>query len=442
MNKNFKMQIVDVFAITGRGTVITGCVEVGEISINEQVYINNKMYTVAGLEANRQLINKATAGMNIGILIKGANVHEFEKGSTVTNSLHPIENRMDGNELTCKSCGGIVEREGDIYICNKCGETFKDISDVENGNVELINKSFNVEKKTSSVANSEKIQNLYQVARRAKNDKNYEQAEKYYDMILIEDPNSWEASYYTTYFNVANCKIGEISPAADKLANCLNSVFNLIEEYASSTEETSAISDIYTTTKNLAELMYASAQNHYARFKDTSNSITEFLYRCDSIYNLLCELGDQLEKRFISNPAIKSMCVEAWKKGIEIKLNYRFWDEPSKQRILSYSDKVKKYDNNYQGVTFNNGGCYVATCVYGSYDCPEVWTLRRFRDFKLAEIWYGRLFINIYYAISPTIVKLFGNTSWFKKLWKDKLDKMVKYLNDKGYEDSRYIDKY
>ena len=29
-----------------------------------------------------------------------------------------------------------------------------------------------------------------------------------------------------------------------------------------------------------------------------------------------------------------------------------------------------------------NNGCYVATCVYGSYDCPEVWVLRRFRDNK------------------------------------------------------------
>lgn len=36
-------------------------------------------------------------------------------------------------------------------------------------------------------------------------------------------------------------------------------------------------------------------------------------------------------------------------------------------------------------------GCYVATAVYGSYDCPEVWTLRRFRDERLAQTWNGRL---------------------------------------------------
>ena len=42
-----------------------------------------------------------------------------------------------------------------------------------------------------------------------------------------------------------------------------------------------------------------------------------------------------------------------------------------------------------------SGGCYVATAVYGSYDCPQVWTLRRFRDYTLAGSWYGRTFIHI-----------------------------------------------
>ena len=38
-------------------------------------------------------------------------------------------------------------------------------------------------------------------------------------------------------------------------------------------------------------------------------------------------------------------------------------------------------------------GCYVATCVYGSYDCPEVWVLRRYRDYVLEESILGRAFI-------------------------------------------------
>ena len=87
------------------------------------------------------------------------------------------------------------------------------------------------------------------------------------------------------------------------------------------------------------------------------------------------------------------------------------------------------------------GGCYVATAVYGSYDCPEVWTLRRYRDNTLAESIFGRAFIHTYYAISPTLVKWFGKTQWFKTLFKGKLDKMVKSLNEKGIEDTPYEDK-
>ncbi len=86
-------------------------------------------------------------------------------------------------------------------------------------------------------------------------------------------------------------------------------------------------------------------------------------------------------------------------------------------------------------------GCYVATCVYGSYNCPQVWTLRRYRDNTLVKTWHGRAFIHTYYAISPTIVKWFGNTTWFKKLWRGKLDKMVRKLNNDGVSDALYEDR-
>lgn len=89
----------------------------------------------------------------------------------------------------------------------------------------------------------------------------------------------------------------------------------------------------------------------------------------------------------------------------------------------------------------SSGGCYVATAVYGSYDCPEVWTLRRFRDNTLASTWYGRAFVRTYYAISPTLVKWFGNTQWFKNMWRAPLDKMVADLNENGVESTPYNDR-
>ncbi len=86
-------------------------------------------------------------------------------------------------------------------------------------------------------------------------------------------------------------------------------------------------------------------------------------------------------------------------------------------------------------------GCYIATAVYGSYDCPEVWTLRRYRDFTLMETWYGRAFVHTYYTISPTLVKWFGKTAWFKNLLKPRLDHIVNRLNAEGVMNTPYKDK-
>ena len=86
-------------------------------------------------------------------------------------------------------------------------------------------------------------------------------------------------------------------------------------------------------------------------------------------------------------------------------------------------------------------GCYIATSVYGSYDAPEVWTLRRFRDDVLGQTWYGRLFIKAYYATSPTLVRLFGDAEWFQNFWREKLDGLVQNLQDDGFESTPYQDK-
>ncbi len=106
----------------------------------------------------------------------------------------------------------------------------------------------------------------------------------------------------------------------------------------------------------------------------------------------------------------------------------------TKTKFLHYSELA--YEEGTQ-----SGGCYVATAVYGSYDCPQVWTLRRYRDYTLSETWYGRAFIRVYYTVSPIIVKRFGNTDWFKNFWKSKLDHMVSRLQSKGLESTPYDDK-
>ncbi len=117
-------------------------------------------------------------------------------------------------------------------------------------------------------------------------------------------------------------------------------------------------------------------------------------------------------------------------------LTYPFKDKMFTFNFVEYNGKcfVKDYPK-------RTGGCYVATCVYGSYDCPEVWTLRRYRDDVLAKSVLGRLFIRIYYAVSPKIVRKYGNNVLFRSYFKKKLDKKVVKLNDKGIHGNPYEDK-
>ena len=114
-----------------------------------------------------------------------------------------------------------------------------------------------------------------------------------------------------------------------------------------------------------------------------------------------------------------------------IKRNYQI--HPCLAKYLPKNEREQE--------TRSSGGCYVATAVYGSYDCPQVWVLRRYRDDILSATWGGRLFIRAYYATSPTLVRLFGKKAWFQSLWRGRLDQMVLRLKNRGLEDTPYQDK-
>lgn len=94
------------------------------------------------------------------------------------------------------------------------------------------------------------------------------------------------------------------------------------------------------------------------------------------------------------------------------------------------------------GDNVNFEGCYIATAVYGSYDCPQVWILRRYRDYFLYEHKLGRVFIKVYYKLSPKLVRKFGKTKLFNDFFRSILDYKVSKLKAKGYEDSRYEDRF
>ena len=100
--------------------------------------------------------------------------------------------------MVCELCGSndIVKQDG-LYVCQHCGTKYT---------VEEAKKLLG----TVKIDTSEELNNLYTVARRAKDENNAESAVKYYEQILAMDPTSWEASFYVVYFRATQCKIAQI----------------------------------------------------------------------------------------------------------------------------------------------------------------------------------------------------------------------------------------
>ena len=86
----------------------------------------------------------------------------------------------------------------------------------------------------------------------------------------------------------------------------------------------------------------------------------------------------------------------------------------------------------------SKSGCYIATAVYGSYDCQEVWILRRYRDRTLLSTALGRLLVRMYYELSPTAVAVGGPL--LRKLARHPLDRIVERLRARGVSDAPYSD--
>ena len=94
-DKPFLMSIEDVFTITGRGTVVTGRVERGQLKLNDEVEIvglkDTKKTVVTGIEMFRKQLDYAEAGDNAGVLLRGIAREDVERGQVLakSGSVHP-----------------------------------------------------------------------------------------------------------------------------------------------------------------------------------------------------------------------------------------------------------------------------------------------------------------------------------------------------------------
>ena len=340
--------------------------------------------------------------------------------------------------IVCEMCNStdIVKQDG-FYVCQSCGTKYS----VEEAKKLMIDGPVDVSGSTVKVDNSDSIEKYLQLARRAREAENSENAEKYYALVLQEDPNNWEAAFFQVYYRAMQCKIGEIEKAAYSVANNLDGTLILIKKYVTNeAERNEALETVINRASNISSSLSIAAMDHYREFSSVKGADEECNRRKLAADSIIFALENSFRKHFSGDSAhlVEILKQENYNYSCGIHYNKAYRTE----QIKRLTGEIQAIEPTYTPPQMiSSSGCYVATAVYGSYDCPEVWTLRRYRDDTLAQTWYGRAFIHTYYAISPTLVKWFGDAQWFKNMWKPKLDRMVLRLNQEGVESTPYQDK-
>ena len=349
--------------------------------------------------------------------------------------------------LRCEMCGGIdlIKQDG-VFVCQHCGAKYS----VEEAKKMMIEGTVDVQG-TVKVDNSAFVEKYLANARRAKAKEDWEETEKYYNLVEQNDPTNIEAIFYSSYGKAKSSLVESDLYKRQAVFKVLQNCVSILDDNFDMEKETEQKEIIKQISDDIVALcasnyVYNQRKNGYGIVTWTDQGETKQLF----IYlnAEFCTTLDEIVKKYPENdPRIPFYYDLAIKhKNVNLTLGLA---NPSltHNAIQAYHEKWHIIDPSHQipdpapQAIKKSGGCYVATAVYGSYDCPQVWTLRRYRDDTLAATWYGRAFIHTYYAISPTLVKWFGHTEWFKKMWQGKLDRMVRDLNAKGVADTPYEDK-
>lgn len=131
-------------------------------------------------------------------------------------------------KITCEVCGSNdLTKENGLYICQHCGTNYS---------LEEAQQLYKYG--TVTIDNSHKIDNLYQLARRAVDEEDYKEAQKYYEDILLEQPDKWEPVFYTAYCKAYNSEVEDITENVQLLKNKLPAIFTLLKEEYDNTKTT------------------------------------------------------------------------------------------------------------------------------------------------------------------------------------------------------------
>lgn len=231
--------------------------------------------------------------------------------------------------LVCDSCGGVDFLQGKgFYVCSACG-------------TKIITEKDDI-----------KTENLLKAARQARSVGNWELAGGTYDKILAEDPENWEAVFFSSACRAYECVIANIVIAAQQTnAAALSALMLVAEKVNSHEEQNSAVAEIATNCMVLGESMYNAAMKHYNGINNVSIQAKyrgEASSRVSAAFNLVLQCGQTIDKLFDDREISAHACV-VMKKAVELidKIRIEKLAEPSKETVKNVFDIISKTDEKF-----------------------------------------------------------------------------------------------
>jgi hypothetical protein len=199
-------------------------------------------------------------------------------------------------KITCEMCGGndLLKDEG-FLVCQSCGTKYT----VEEARKLMVEFDGPIEVKGKvAIDNTARLDNLYKIARRARDDGNTDQAYRKYEELLTEDPDNWEPNFFTAFYSgigsfnndnkggSAN-KSGNrwtisfeyrsgISACLRKIYNCVDSVYSLIINIEDINEQKAAADTVEKNVKKAAQYLLDVVDDEHARMKqEIDHFVTE-----------------------------------------------------------------------------------------------------------------------------------------------------------------------
>ncbi|MGX8852243.1 CFI-box-CTERM domain-containing protein [Amedibacillus sp. YH-ame10] len=155
------------------------------------------------------------------------------------------------------------------------------------------------------------------------------------------------------------------------------------------------------------------------------------LARCKENYEgltVLVYINMYVAMEALGNP--EEQCNDAYNKAIQFLRQSQFIEENDKENFRDMLNIHQRTSDKQQNPP-QKEGCYIATAVYGDYDAHPVIVLRRFRDNILQKHSLGRLFVKIYYRLSPPLAEKLHDKIKINNIIRAMLDKFVKHLQER-----------